>query len=82
MKTLARRESGLPLVSAYDGDETLDVRSLGRTFETFVEPLGGQEAEPFHVAASLSWRWDAVATAHRDRRWPAGAAQRALRLRL
>jgi hypothetical protein len=59
----ALRESGLPLLSANDGVETLDVRSLSRTFETFVEPLGGQEAEPFHVAASLSWRWDALATA-------------------
>ena len=60
---LARQESGLPLLSAYEGDETLDPRSLSRTFETFVEPLGGQEAEPFHVAAALSWRWDALATA-------------------
>jgi hypothetical protein len=41
---LARQESGLPLLSAYEGDEMLDPRSLSRTFETFVEPLGGQEA--------------------------------------
>ncbi len=60
---LARRESGMPLLSAHEGKETLDLRSLSRTFETFVEPLGGQEAEPFFVAAALSWRWDALATA-------------------
>jgi hypothetical protein len=59
----ARRESGLPLFSGYEGNETLDLRSQARTFETFVEPVGGQEAEPFHVGASLSWRWDALLTA-------------------
>lgn len=59
----ARRESGLPLLSAHEGNETLDLRSTDRTLETFVEPLGGQEAEPFHVAAALSWRWDALLTA-------------------
>ena len=59
----ARRESGMPLLSAHEGKETLDTRSLSRTFETYVEPLGGQEAEPFHVAASLSWCWHALATA-------------------
>ncbi len=60
---LARRESGLPLFSADEGNETLDTHSLSRTFETLVEPLGGQEAEPFTIAAALSWRWDALATA-------------------
>lgn len=59
----ARRESGLRLMSAFEGDESLDFRSLSRSFETFVEPFGGQEAEPFHVAATLGWRWDALHTA-------------------
>jgi hypothetical protein len=59
----ARRESGLRLMSAHEGNESLDLRSLSRTFETFVEPLGGQEAEPFHVVATLGWRWDALHTA-------------------
>ena len=60
---LARKESGLPLLGAHEGKETLDTRSLSRTFEMYVEPLGGQEAEPFHIAAALSWRWDALMTA-------------------
>jgi hypothetical protein len=59
----ALRDSGLPILSAHEGKETLDLRSMDRAFESYVEPLGGQEAEPFHVAATLSWRWDAVATA-------------------
>lgn len=59
----ALRESGLPLLSAREGDATLDLRSMDRTFTTYVEPLGGQEAEPFHVAATLSWRWDSLLTA-------------------
>jgi hypothetical protein len=59
----ARRESELPLLSAHEGEESLDLGSLARTFKTFVEPVGGQEADPFHVAAALSWRWDALLTA-------------------
>jgi hypothetical protein len=59
----ARRESGLRLMSVHEGNETIDPRSLTRTFETFVEPLGEQEAEPFHVAATLSWTWHALMTA-------------------
>jgi hypothetical protein len=60
---LALRDSGLPILSAHEGKETLDLRSMDRGFESYVEPLGEQEAEPFHVAAVLSWRWDALATA-------------------
>jgi hypothetical protein len=50
-------------MSAYEGTETLNLRHLDRRFESFVEPVGGQQAEPFHVAASLAWRWDALFTA-------------------
>lgn len=28
----------------------------------YVEPLGGQDALPFHVTAKLSWKWDAMNT--------------------
>ncbi len=59
----ALRESGLPRMSAHEGTETLNLRHLDRRFESFVEPVGGQQAEPFHVAASLAWRWDALFTA-------------------
>lgn len=37
--------------------ETLDLRNLDRGYEVYVEPLGGQDAPPFHVTAQLSWRW-------------------------
>ena len=60
---LALRESQLPVLSMYDGGETLDLRSMDRTFETFVGPVGEQEAEPFHASAVLSWRWGPVLTA-------------------
>lgn len=43
--------------------ETLESRSLERTYECFVEPAYGQGAEPFNVTAKLSWRWDALMTA-------------------
>lgn len=59
----ALHDSGLPHVGAREGKETLDLRSMDRTFESYVEPLGGQDAGPFHVAATLSWRWDSFLTA-------------------
>ena len=40
--------------------ERLDLSDLDRQYEVYVEPLGGQDAEPFHVTAALSWRWDAL----------------------
>ena len=57
----ALRESKLGLIRR-SGDETLDLRSLARTYEIHVEPLGGQDAEPFFVAATLSFRWDALSS--------------------
>jgi hypothetical protein len=59
----ALRDSGLPILSAHEGKETLDLRALDRSFESYVEPMGGQDAEPFHVAAILSWRSDPLLTA-------------------
>jgi hypothetical protein len=55
-------ESKLPTVRP-SADETLDLRSLDRHYEVTVEPLGGQDAPPFRVTASLSWKWDALLTA-------------------
>jgi hypothetical protein len=37
--------------------------SLDRNYEVYVEPLGGQDAEPFFVAATISFRWDSLSTA-------------------
>jgi hypothetical protein len=45
------------------GSETLDLRTMDRAYEIYLEPLGGQDAEPFHVTAALSWSWDALLTA-------------------
>jgi hypothetical protein len=36
---------------------------MERTCRSFVEPTGGQHAEPFHVTAMLEFRWDALETA-------------------
>ena len=59
----ALRDSSLPNASAHEGKETMDLRSMDRTFESRVEPVGGQDAEPFYVTATLSWRWDSLLTA-------------------
>jgi hypothetical protein len=53
----------LPLLSAHEGDETIEPRSLDRTFRSDLGPLGIQEAEPFYVGATISWRWHALMTA-------------------
>jgi hypothetical protein len=45
------------------GNETLDLRSLDREHKIYVEPLGGQDAPPFHITATLSWSWHALQTA-------------------
>lgn len=56
----ALRESKLGMIGLWP-DETLDLRTTDRTLTIHVEPLGGSDAEPFHVAAKISW--DALSTA-------------------
>jgi len=58
----ALRESTLPLLGIDPVQETIDLRSMDRSAKSFVGPLG-QDAEPFHIGASLSWRWDSLNTA-------------------
>jgi hypothetical protein len=58
----ALRDSGLP-VFGVRGEELLDLRSMDRIYRIRVEPIGGQDAEPFLVTALLSWRWTALDTA-------------------
>ena len=36
---------------------------MDRTHQIVVEPIGGQDAEPFFVTATLSWTWSALHTA-------------------
>lgn len=59
MRTI--RESGLERFGF--PRETLDVRSMDRVFEIRVEPVGGQDAEPFTTTARLAWRWEALQSA-------------------
>ncbi len=58
----ALRESKLGMIGLW-GEETLNTRTMGRVYEVHVEPFGGQDAEPFHVTATLSFRWDPLDTA-------------------
>jgi hypothetical protein len=61
--TEALQKSRLPMLGAFLGETTLDLRSLDRRYEVYLEPLGGQDAKPFHVAVKLAWEWDAMTTA-------------------
>lgn len=57
----ALARSQLPKFTGHE--ESLDLRCLDRKYASHVEPLGGQDAAPFHVTAKLSWTWDALHTA-------------------
>lgn len=57
----ARHAARLQMIGLY-ARETLDIRHLDREYEAYVEPLGGQDAPPFHVTAKLSWRWTNLTT--------------------
>lgn len=60
----ALRESHLPTIHGDDvAEEWLDLHSTDRRVKVYVEPLGGQDVEPFHVTAELSWRWESLHTA-------------------
>ena len=63
----ALRASGLPIFGV-GAEEKLDLHSLDRSYEIRLEPVGGQDAEPFTVAARLGWRWTALHTARSTRR--------------
>ena len=59
----ARRESGLPMIGLA-GHEKLDPSTLDREYVVYVEPIGSRDiTQPFHVSASVSFRWDAFLTA-------------------
>lgn len=58
----ALRESKLGMIGLWP-DEEINLRTTDRTLVVHVEPLGGSDAEPFHVAATISWRWDSLLTA-------------------
>lgn len=58
----ALRESKLGMIGLW-GEETLNLRTTSRSYEVHVEPFGGQDAEPFFVAGTLSFKWKALNTA-------------------
>lgn len=58
----ALRDSGLPTLGV-GPTESLDLQTMDRTYQIAVEPIGGQDAEPLFVTATLSWRWSALHTA-------------------
>jgi hypothetical protein len=59
--TRALRDSRLPIIGLYP-EESLDTRNLDRKHKVYVEPLGRQDAPPFHVTATLSWTWNNLNT--------------------
>jgi len=58
----ALRESGLPMIGLTP-EEVLGLRSADRTLTLGVEPIDRDMARPFHIAATISFRWDALQTA-------------------
>ena len=58
----ALRESRLPMIGL-EPKEVLDVGSAERTFTVSVEPIDREIGRPFHIAATLSFRWSALQTA-------------------
>lgn len=43
--------------------ETIDVRGMNRTYRIHVSLPDARRARPFHVTATLSWRWEALHSA-------------------
>ena len=56
-----RWHTAMPTTRTLNGgdpvEETLGLRSMIRIVKSFVEPFGGQHAEPFHISAAL---WQAI----------------------
>ena len=50
----ALTESGLNPTTGLT--ERLNLGNLDREVEVLIEPFGGQDAEPFYVTASITWR--------------------------
>ncbi len=46
--------------------ESVDLGRMSRTYRISVTPGREQRAKPFHVAAELSWRWDALQSARTE----------------
>lgn len=55
-------ESRLPMIGL-SAHESIDLRSMDRSFKVYVEPIGRGIGDRVHVAATISWRWSALHTA-------------------
>lgn len=60
--------AGSDLLARPGPTERLDLRSLDRSYECFVEPPGRERGEPFYVCAKLAFSWDALNTARSSSR--------------
>lgn len=56
------RDSNLPTIGPPPSEETLDLRFMERSLKVHVLPVG-ELGGPFHVAGTISWRWDALQAA-------------------
>ncbi len=54
-------ESGLPVLGW--PTETVNLRTMDRSYSVRVEPLRRDDAEPFFVSAELAWDWSALQAA-------------------
>jgi hypothetical protein len=59
----ALRDSGLPTIGPPPNEEILNLRSTARTVTAYVEPLDRDIGRPFHVSATVSFRWSALQAA-------------------
>jgi hypothetical protein len=55
-------ESKLGMIGLWP-DEKIDLRTTDRTLKVHLEPIRRSGAEPFHIAATVSFRWDSLLTA-------------------
>lgn len=53
------RASGLRPIHP-EPTETLNLNSMVRSYTVYVEPAQRQDAEPFFVSGTLSWRWNSL----------------------
>lgn len=58
----ALSDSRLPIFGL-SGHESVDLRSMDRSFKVYVEPVGREIGDRVHVAGTISWRWSALHTA-------------------
>ncbi|HEY9593899.1 MAG TPA: hypothetical protein VHE79_05440, partial [Spirochaetia bacterium] len=61
----ALKESRLGMIGLWP-EEKINLRTTNRALKVYLEPLRRSDAEPFHVAATISWCWDSLLTARSE----------------